>query len=156
MTATITSTRIDQWTLGALWMRACASACGYTPETAKPLGLAYAQARRWPNSYARTLVSDGSINFGGLAFHEPTDGTIRSSGRSLRAGHYDRAVVSQFNVAQEHHVLYYAALDVADAYHIEVLDQRDTAWRAFAKAWGRRRTLSLGLAAELLQELKPC
>ena len=147
---TKTAARIHRWPLAAVWMRAVANACGYTPETAKPLGLAYATARRRPREYEREAVE--SLPFAGLWFLE-LDDRVYLGGESIRALNYDCQVIGEFPDEITHHKLFYAAVDAAESWSLEKLDQTDFAWRRFEAGMGGRRSLSFGLAHELVRSL---
>jgi len=138
-----------------MWMRAVANACGYTPQTAKPLGLAYALARRYPKRYERERVGDASLQFAGLDFLEPTDGQVCALGESFRTADYDRKVIGAYPSEMAHHTLFYTAIDRAELFPMIKLDQTDMAWSRFDAAIGGRRTLSLGLAHEAIGGLHP-
>ncbi len=148
------TTRIQKWPLAALWMRAVANECGYTPEVAKPLGAAYAMARRRPKQYEAEVV-EGHLGFAGLWFLEPEEGRVCTNGESFRAKDYDVLVLVRFPDLHTHQGLLYVAIDSADQFPIEVLDQTDRPWQRFEAALAGRRSLTVGVAMELLDGLQP-
>lgn len=145
---------IDQWALAAVWMRAVANSCGYTPETAKPLGLAYALARRFPTRYEKERL-EGGLAFAGLKFLEPREGQIVVNGESYRACNYDRRVVPEFAKPHQHHTLLYVAADSAELFPIETADQTNLTWCRFVEMLGTRHSATINFAKTLFEEIHP-
>lgn len=146
--------KIDRWALAALWMRAVANGCGYTPGMAQPLAIAYATARRLPAKYE--AHRDGHLDFAGLTFLEPEDCVVLALGSRWTSFHYATRVLHHFpGHKPEHDRLFYDALDSAELFPIEQADQTDITWRRFAAAIGRRSSVTPEDAAKLLRGLRP-
>ncbi len=149
----MSAVRLRRYHVGAIWMRAVASACGYTPEVAKPLGLAYALA----STTKRKLYSKymcGDLDFAGLTFLEPSDGVIHSMGKNLLADDYDSTVMSCFADANEHQELLYVAIESAEFYTLEELDQTPVSWTRLKAAFGLRTSFAASSAQDVLETVR--
>ncbi len=149
----MSSTRLRRVHIGAIWMRAVANACGYTPELAKPLGLAYSMARTTKRKLYEKYVC-GDLEFAGLRFLEPAEDVVHSMGQNLLAIDYEQNVTHRFETPAKHLDLFYVAVDSAETYTLEELDQTDIAWKRLKAAFGLRTSFSSVSALELFNAVK--
>jgi hypothetical protein len=146
--------KIDQWALAALWMRAVANGCGYTPSMAMPLAIAYTEGRKRPALYKREACGD--LRFAGMTFLEPQEDRVVANGRTYKRMDYDINVLHHFPGGKPmHDDLFYVAVESAALFPVEKADGSPIAWDRFTAALGTRTKLTPQEAKELLGGIRP-